>query len=130
MPKNEFGLFLKAQRLSRGYGLRQFAEMIGELPSNLSAVEHAARKPWQTYEKLRRVADSLALADGSREWERLFFLARQPGQMPADLRHFTESEIFPVLCRTLNEVKPTEAELLLLVELLKKHRKERKRATD
>lgn len=131
MASNEFGPFLKALRMGRGYGLRQFAEMIGELPSNLSAIEHRRRKAWQSPERLRLVADSLALMEGSPEWERFFYLARQPGQhVPADLHDFAELEIFPVLCRTLNELRPTEAELKMLVDLLKKHRTKVKRHGD
>ena len=44
MAGNELGCFVKTLRMRRGYGLRQFAEMIQELPSNLSAVEHGRRK--------------------------------------------------------------------------------------
>jgi transcriptional regulator with XRE-family HTH domain len=121
--KTEFGPFLKALRLSRGYGLRQFAEMVDELPSNLSALEHKRRKPPASTDRLRRMADALALIDGSPEWERFFFLARQPGQLPAHAQQYAEMEIFPVLCRRLNELRPTEKELELLVKMLEDHRK-------
>ena len=120
---NDFGKLLKAIRLSRGYGLKQFADMIGDLPSNLSAIEHGRRSAPASPDKLRQMADALALVDGSTEWERFFFLANQPGQLPAHVQHYAELEIFPVLCRTLNELRPTEDELKLLVELLRKHRR-------
>jgi transcriptional regulator with XRE-family HTH domain len=121
--KNKAGSYLKALRLSRGYGLRQFAEMIDELPSNLSAMEHGRRRLPASPEKLRLMADTLALSEGSTEWEQFFFLARQPGQLPADLQDFAELELFPVVCRTLNELRPTEKELKLLVEMLKRRRR-------
>lgn len=123
MATNQIGQFLKALRLARGYGSRQFAEMIDWLPSNLSAVEHGRRKITANPDKLRQIADALALVDGSPEWERFFFLARKPGQLPAHVQHFAELETFPVVCRTLNELRPTEEELKLLVKLLKRHRK-------
>lgn len=123
MPSKDVGAFVKALRMSRGYGLRQFAEMIGELPSNLSAVEHGRRKLTPSPEKLRKIADALALVEGSQEWERFFFLARQPGQVIAPLQHLAEMELFPVLCRTLGPMQPTEEELKLLVKMLNEHRK-------
>ncbi|HEY2416184.1 MAG TPA: helix-turn-helix transcriptional regulator [Pirellulaceae bacterium] len=126
----DFGKFLKGIRMSRGYGLKQFADMIGELPSNLSAIEHGRRGAPASPEKLRQIADALALVDGSVEWERFFFLARQPGQLPAHVQHYAELEIFPVLCRTLNQMRPTEDELKILVEMLKKHRRKARKHGD
>jgi transcriptional regulator with XRE-family HTH domain len=123
MGNIEFGAFLKAVRMSRGYGLRQFAEMIDELPSNLSAVEHGRRRITSSPERLRYIADTLAIIEGSPEWERFFFLARQPGQLPAHIQEYTEMEFFPVLCSTLNEMRATDEELKMLVEMLNKHRK-------
>ncbi len=120
---NQFGQYLKAMRLGRGYGLRQFAEMIGLLPSNLSAIEHGRRKLPNDPERLRQVADALALVEGSADWDRFFFLARQPGQLPVPAQQFAELEWFPVICRALNELQPTEEELSEMFELIKRRRK-------
>jgi HTH-type transcriptional regulator, competence development regulator len=120
---NNFGQYLKALRLGRGYGLRQFAEMIGLLPSNLSAIEHGRRRLPHDPERLRRVADALALVEGSADWDRFFFLAKQPGQLPAPSQQYAELEWFPVICRALNELQPTERELHELFELIKRRRK-------
>jgi transcriptional regulator with XRE-family HTH domain len=122
MATVSFGELLKALRISRGYGLRQFAEMIGQLPSNVSAIEHGRRLPWKSLEILRRAADALALVEGSPQWDR-FFSAARPGMPAPDIERFTKSEIFPVLCRTVNDARLTEQELKHLVEHIKAQRR-------
>lgn len=123
MARSKFGAYLKALRLSRGFGLREFAEMIEELPANLSAVEHGRRKPWREREKLMRTARALALTESSTEWNCFFDLARQPGSPPADVDEtFVDSDIFPVLCRTVQNAQLSEQEILHLVDYIKKHR--------
>jgi transcriptional regulator with XRE-family HTH domain len=117
------GAYLKALRMSRSYGLRQFAEMIGEHPSNLSAIENATRPFPQSKEKLCRWADALALAEGSTEWDRFFQLTKLPGRVIAPLEDLTDKEFFPVMCRTLGSMQPTVEEIDLLAKYLLEHRK-------
>ena len=71
-----FGSFLRALRLRQGYGLREFAQLIGDKPSNLSAIENGRRPPWQSLEKLRLVVRALAIEEASRDWDQFFLAAR------------------------------------------------------
>lgn len=123
MAKNQFGAYLKALRLSRGFGLREFAELIDEQPANLSAVEHGRRKPWFLAEKLKAVASALGLTEGSTEWDHFFTLAKRPGKTRPDLEEYAATDIFPVLCRTVNNAQLTEQEIKNLVHFIQTQRR-------
>jgi transcriptional regulator with XRE-family HTH domain len=41
----EFGQRLKAERLRRGFGLREFAAQVGVFPSTISAIENRGAMP-------------------------------------------------------------------------------------
>lgn len=60
LTRPAFGQWLKQTRLVRGYGLRQFAGMIGELPPNLSAMEHG-RRAAPSLAKLNKIAELLGV---------------------------------------------------------------------
>jgi len=98
----DFKRLLKSYRLRAQYGLRQFAELIGEPPSNYAGVESGKRPSWRSLEKLRRVADALALEEGSRDWDAFFIAAREHGTLPPDMEHLLERPMIPVLLRTVD----------------------------
>jgi transcriptional regulator with XRE-family HTH domain len=116
MPIPEFKHLLKSYRLRARYGLRQFAELVGEIPSNYAAVESGRRAPWRVPERLRKVADLLGLEEGSRDWDAFFLSARQNGGMPPDLENLLEEPMIPVLLRTVRDKRLTEDELRRLIE--------------
>lgn len=125
MPR-DFKSFLKGLRLHAGYGLRQFAELIGEHPSNYSGVESGQRSPPRTVEKLRRIADALALKEGSSDWDTFFILARENTGLPPDMEHLLERPMIPVLLRTVDELRLTDDELKKFIDdLRRKKAKER-----
>lgn len=113
---NEFGELLRELRLAAGYGLRQFAKLIGELPSNLSAIETGARPPWRSMEKLRAVANALALEEGTTDWDRFFIAARRPDALPQDIDRLMSRELNLVLLRTVEEKELTDDQLRKLIE--------------
>ena len=120
----DFKALLKSFRIRSGYGLRQFAEMIGDQPSNYSAIESGDRPPWRNKEKQRRVAEMLGLEQGSADWDAFFIGLRENGALPPDMTHLLERPMIPVLLRTVDELQLTEAQLRQLVtNLRKKHRK-------
>lgn len=118
MPIPEFKVLLKTYRLRARYGLRQFAELLGEIPSNYAAMESGRRGPWQTQEKLRRVADLLGLEEGSRDWDTFFLSAGRNGGMPPDIEPMLEEPMIPVLLRTVKNKRLTEDDLRRLVEAI------------
>ena len=111
-----FGSTLRELRLKANYGLRRFAKLIGELPSNLSAVETGARPPWRTMEKLRKVANALAIEEGTPEWDRFFIAARKPGTLPEDVERLISREMNLVVLRTIDEMQLTDDQLIELVK--------------
>jgi transcriptional regulator with XRE-family HTH domain len=119
----EFKTLLKLFRLRAGYGLREFAELLGESPGNYHGVESGKRAPWRSAEKLRRVADALALEEGSRDWDAFFVAARENGALPPDMEHLLEKPGVLMVLRTIDELRLTEAELRALVEHLHKTRR-------
>jgi transcriptional regulator with XRE-family HTH domain len=116
----DFKALLKAYRIRAGYGLRQFAEMIGEAPSNYAGVESGDRAPWRSTEKLRRVADGLGLTEGSADWDVFFIAAGRNRSLPPDTEHLLEQPMIPVLLRTVNELRLTDEQLRKLVESLRR----------
>jgi len=112
----DFRTLLKAFRLRAGVGLRRFAEKIGESPSNYAGVESGSRGPWRPQEKLRHVAESLGLREGSEDWDAFFVAAKGYVGLPPDVEHMLERPMIPALLRTVNDAKLTEEELRIFVE--------------
>lgn len=125
--RTDFKALLKSYRLRANYGLRQFAEMIGESPSNYAGVESGDRAPWRSAEKLRKVADGLGLVEGSHDWDAYFISARQNSALPPDLEHMLDLPMIPVLLRTVDELQLSEDELRKLVARLRKQHEKGKR---
>ena len=111
----KFGDVLRELRLEAGYGLRKFAAMIGELPSNLSAVETNAREAWRSMDKLEKVAQALSLEEHSQSWDRFFFAARKKGTLPDEVEQLLDRDLNIVLLRTVNELQLSDDELESLV---------------
>lgn len=122
MPE-DFGQLLRHWRLGAGYGLRKFAKIIGELPSNLSGVETGARAPWRQMEKLRKVAMALAFREGTPEWDRFFIAARRTDALPMDLDRMFSRELNLVALRTIDELQLSDEELTALIQKLRKKKR-------
>jgi transcriptional regulator with XRE-family HTH domain len=116
----DFKALLKAYRIRAGYGLRQFAEMIGEAPSNYAGVESGDRNPWRRLEKLRKVADGLGLVEGSSDWDAFFLAATGNRQLPPDMSEVLQRPMVPVLLRTVNEYRLTDDDLRKLVASIRR----------
>ncbi|MEW6250966.1 MAG: helix-turn-helix transcriptional regulator [Planctomycetota bacterium] len=110
-----FGTTLRKLRLRAGFGLRRFAELIDEAPSNLSAIENGRRPPWAGAERQREVADALGLAEGSPEFAEFFDAAAQGRNLPADLQHVARRRLVPALLRTINNRQLTDDEIADLI---------------
>ncbi|MGD9710439.1 MAG: helix-turn-helix domain-containing protein [Thermomicrobiales bacterium] len=119
MPIPVFGKLLRAFRLRSGYGLREFAQLIGESPSNLSAMEMGRRSPWRSLEKLRTVAKSLALEEGSRDWDQFFLSARVKGEVPAELERLFSRELNVKLLRTVEARQLDDEQLAALIAYIR-----------
>jgi len=115
----KFGPLLREMRIRAGHGLRKFAKIIGESPSNLSAIETGARKPWRMVEKLRKVAEALPIQEGSVEWDRFFIFARKDGFLLPDFDRLLAREQNIALLRAVDDRQFTDEQLRELVDYIR-----------
>ncbi|MDH4203258.1 MAG: helix-turn-helix domain-containing protein [Phycisphaerae bacterium] len=113
----DFGVFLKKLRLTAGFGLRSFAEMIEMPASNLSAIEHGRRA--MPEDKLPLVAQVIGLEKGSSDWNRFFDLAKDANDIPADIKPIVSKGFVPALLRTIDNVQLTDEDIKGLIEEIK-----------
>lgn len=124
----EFKALLKSFRLRAGFGLRQFAELVGESASNYAGVESGLRSPWRPIEKLHRVANTLGLEPGSSDWDAFFLAARENRALPPDVEHILERPLIPVLLRTVDQLHLGDDALRkLIADIQKKYGKKPRR---
>jgi transcriptional regulator with XRE-family HTH domain len=116
----DFKSLLRAHRLYVGYGLRAFAELIGDAPSNYAAVESGARSPWRSEEKLRAAAKFLMLEENSKDWREFFDAARVSGALPLDMQDLFDRPMALQLMRTVDERRLSEEELRAVVEYIRR----------
>ena len=108
----EFRALLKKHRIDQGFGLRAFAEHIGEQPGNYCGVENGSRKPWRSREKLVKVANALSLTENSKEWDEFFIAAGHY----EEVKKLLQSDTIPVLLRTIEQAKLSPEQLKRLAE--------------
>lgn len=119
----DFKSLLKSYRLRLNYGLREFAEMIGDAPSNYAGIESGDRSPWRNPDKLRRVADALHLSEGSQDRDGFLLAARRKGGLPVGFEAMLDRPMIPLLLRTVDELQLSDGDLRRLVERLRKAHK-------
>lgn len=124
MAKERFGGYLKKLRLEKRIGLREFARLIGILPSNLCHIESGKHSVPQNPEFLKKVVKTLGLKESDSETEKLYNLATKHGEIPADVREYMcEQDIMgalPVMARTIKNKKLTRKDIEKLIEDIKK----------
>jgi transcriptional regulator with XRE-family HTH domain len=109
-----FGHLLKEFRLRAGFGLRKFAQMIDMPAPNLCDIEHGRRNA-PAPEKLREIAVTLGLTEGSPDWARFFDAAREGGDLPPDIRHMAGRKLVPALLRTIDNRQLSDEEITQLI---------------
>lgn len=119
---NSFGEFVKNRRLELRITLREFCQKIDYDPSNWSKIERGINFPPDSEEVLNNWANVLKLKPKSKEWHEFHDKAQLvKGKIPKDVLEDEEIlKALPVFFRTVRGVKPSEAELRELAELLKK----------
>ena len=119
-----FGEFIKERRLKLNLSLREFSKKLGEDPSNWSKVERGLLDPPQSLEKLKKIATVLHFPINSPEFEELQSIAAvKAGNIPGYITSDGEiMKALPAFFRTVKNVKPTQAEILQLIEKLKGRR--------
>jgi hypothetical protein len=80
-------------------------------------MEHGRRNP-PAPEKLREVAVTLGLTEGSADWERFFDAAGGEG-LPPDVRHLAGRKLVPALLRTIDNRQLSDEEIAQLIAEIK-----------
>ena len=119
-----FGSLLKKIRLEEArIGLRDFADLIGWKPSNLSNVERGRVRPPADHKKVLEICDALGLAsDDPRRTQLIDLAAQSRGAVPGDVAEaIREEPAIPVLVRTVTNKRLDEKKLSELAEYIKKY---------
>ena len=109
-----FGMLLKKLRLSAGYGLRRFADLIEMPASNLCDIEHGRRNMPKDY--LESTAEVLGLEKDSPDWVKLFDLARKSDELPVDVQKIAHRRLIPALLRTVDNAQLSDKDLKRLIK--------------
>ena len=115
------GKWVKQKRQRAGFGMRQFAILIGEQPSNWCNVENERRDIPKKEEKLRKIAQVLGIRENSEEWDVLMGFVSKPVMLPADLGNAIGIEHVPNLLRTIGEKRLTGEEVRKIIRYVKKN---------
>ena len=115
-----FGQDLKALRLNAGIGLRDFADLIGMKPSNLSNIERDRIPPPAKRQTIDQICDALGLGKADPARGRLFDLAAKgKGRIPADVADAVRKRAgIPVLVRTVANKQLSKDKIKELTEYI------------
>ncbi|MCB9872543.1 MAG: helix-turn-helix transcriptional regulator [Planctomycetaceae bacterium] len=114
--ETSFGECLRRLRIRAGFGLREFAGLVGIATSNLSAIEHGRRCPPADSARLRDIANALGLVEGDDDWNLFFDSASRPGDVPADVRKTVQRKLVPVLLRTIENKQLSDSDIERLIQ--------------
>lgn len=122
LPHENFAAFFKAIRKENRITLRAFCDLAAADPGNISRMERRAIPPPQDREILERYAKALQIEDGTDEWYLFFDLAAADrGIIPHDIMNDEELvKELPAFFRTLRGQKPTETEMRMVIEKIRK----------
>ena len=116
-----FGEYVKALRLEKDIGLREFCRRLSVDASNWSKVERGILAPPQDVKKIDQIAAILGLNNKSEQYSELKDKAAiDSGIIPKDI--LSDKEIvnsLPLFFRTVRSEKPTSEELEKLIVKIK-----------
>ena len=120
MPYETFGAAFKTYRLRLQMSLRQFCQINGFEPGNISKLERGLLPPPKG-ERLHAYAKALGLVEGTDPWYEFCDLAAAvKGEFPEDLRDEELLAQLPALFRTMRGDPPSDEQLAHVVSLLRK----------
>jgi transcriptional regulator with XRE-family HTH domain len=117
-----YGEFIKQRRIDKGITLREFCKLIEVDASNWSKIERGLLAPPQDEEKLKKIAETLNIEDGSESWEKMKDMANiDAGIIPEDIRSDERIvKALPMFFRTMRSDKPTAEDLDKLIDMIRK----------
>jgi transcriptional regulator with XRE-family HTH domain len=116
-----FGQYIKELRSRKRIGLREFCTRHGHDPSNWSKIERGILPPPRDDDTLSEWARQLELVPGTPEWYRFIdYAAVDAGRIPPYLLEDKDLVAkLPAFFRTLSGKKPSEEDLLKLMEIIR-----------
>ncbi len=116
-----FGELVKAARVKKRIGLREFCKLASLDPSNWSKVERGLLAPPKDEGKLHLIAEVLGIEKGSPFFEELMDKAAiAAGIIPKDLLSDQETlDALPLFFRTIRSEKPTPEEIDKIVKIIR-----------
>jgi len=117
-----FGEFIKALRLERDIGLREFCRSLNWDASNWSKIERGVLPPPQDSEKINQIAKALGISNDSAVYSEIVDKAAiDAGIIPKDLLSDQETlNSLPMFFRTVRSEKPTPEELEKLIDKIRR----------
>ncbi|KKP81046.1 MAG: hypothetical protein UR81_C0008G0015 [Candidatus Levybacteria bacterium GW2011_GWB1_35_5] len=118
-----FGEYFRNKRIEKKMTLRAYCSRYGFDPANISKVENDKLRPPKDGEKLKALAISLELKEGSQDWITFFDLAYQANNdIPKDIKKDASEVIrmLPRFLRTNDNRKIDRKKLKELIAFLEK----------
>ena len=109
----KFGRMLRQFREELGFGLREFADLVGVKASNLSNVENSKKSPFFSSEVLHEMACHLELEQHSARWYAFFDAAQRDAIVPSDVAGIIEEreESVTSLLRTVGRLQLNDGQI-------------------
>jgi transcriptional regulator with XRE-family HTH domain len=118
---SSFGDFLRAKRLEKKFGLREFAKLIEMQPSNYCSIESGS-SPAPSEDKLKNISTQLIL---STDEQRILFdlAAKTKDDIPLDIKKLIQKDsVIPAMLRTVEDEKVGPEQIKGIVEDIKSGR--------
>ena len=114
-----FGSFVKESRLKKGFTLRDFCREMEFDASNWSKVERGVLMPPKSPKVLKKIAQTLGLAEKSDDWHTLFDLAAISFIPVGLLNDRAVVQKLPIFFRTVRGEKPSTQDMKELVKKIR-----------
>jgi len=116
-----FGEMIKAIRVEKKIGLREFCKMVSVDASNWSKIERGLLPAPRDKEKMQRVAEILGIEENSLQFEKLMDEAAiSCGNIPNDiLSDQAVLDSLPLFFRTIRSEKPSPEEIEKIIQKIR-----------
>lgn len=114
------GNWLRSRRMLCGLGLREFAEKIGDSPSNVCNIERGKRLPWKNAARLKRVAGALSITEGGPEWSELFSITGACEKLPPESAETAKRPIVQALLKEIASRSLSQADVMIVVRYVRR----------
>ena len=118
-----FGDFFRLKRIEKGMTLRSYCNRYGLEPASISKIENNKLNPPKDENKLKALASSLELIEGTEDWIKFFDLAYQThNELPLNIKNEASDviKLLPRFLRTNDNKRLNRKKLEELIAFLQK----------